>query len=787
MSDQPDNNTEDNDDSGQSSVELYKKLAQKQQFDLSTALFCGGLAFDAYIEPPPSSARWEKGSQGLQVAFVSNAYTRQLYKGIVEVVVHKVTGLPDGNDNAVEKLVTGDGVDARVYTAAVEGSWKEDVNILEKEQFHEGVFDLSGAAHVVSTSTAWANIDETKSKAAKNQRGWAAPYHVKGSWGKKPQAIWPEENPLFIYVQDPATVRLIFTVLDDDRIGRGTPIGSTFTKLSTLIPQAKLTKEKLIESLKEEMMEAVQRGEIDLLDENTKIQLGAKTWQGELKLTSKPRKKDKNSQIMAGAAAGAYVAGPVGALAGAAVASFYEGQIQGSIHLRMRYLPIPSLKSEREVYHAKGGTPGLDWSELWGRYSDKELSTTGGEHGLSRGEIDDLEHCFFINHDSTGATCAVYRSLQRKLIVVSFRGTCTPVDLVTDASLVQETWKEGDDVENQDLPKVHAGFRGSLASISRRLKELILATPAPGDSFEDYDMLVTGHSLGGALATLFTADIGEYGVDAGRGLPQMAESDPWWKSIASTFGGRAAQEAPKEPPRPKSLRLYSFGSPRVGNQAFAQQFDSFLADGRIDCAYRIVNGDDVVARMPRTMNALVFGEVRYDHCGPTVLITQPKSENEEESSEETMEDAKMLQPQDDKKPDLRLWIEGQSDDSLCPVRDGKALSSPMAEGSLLADIISSTKGSFAEEAGGSLTEKLSSAFGGVASRLSKATASEVVGAFGIDSDFSEREAKMIKSLFQGKALAHHMEDQYYQGMGRAGGYLARVDEDLIELEESSFS
>ena len=30
-------------------------------FDLDTALFCGGLAFDAYVEPPQDSSRWEKG------------------------------------------------------------------------------------------------------------------------------------------------------------------------------------------------------------------------------------------------------------------------------------------------------------------------------------------------------------------------------------------------------------------------------------------------------------------------------------------------------------------------------------------------------------------------------------------------------------------------------------------------------------------------------------------------------------------------------------------------------
>jgi hypothetical protein len=31
------------------------------KFDLDTALFCGGLAFDSYLEPPANSSRWERG------------------------------------------------------------------------------------------------------------------------------------------------------------------------------------------------------------------------------------------------------------------------------------------------------------------------------------------------------------------------------------------------------------------------------------------------------------------------------------------------------------------------------------------------------------------------------------------------------------------------------------------------------------------------------------------------------------------------------------------------------
>ena len=33
----------------------------KTVFDVDTALFCAGLAFDAYVEPDPDSSRWERG------------------------------------------------------------------------------------------------------------------------------------------------------------------------------------------------------------------------------------------------------------------------------------------------------------------------------------------------------------------------------------------------------------------------------------------------------------------------------------------------------------------------------------------------------------------------------------------------------------------------------------------------------------------------------------------------------------------------------------------------------
>lgn len=793
-------------------------------FNLSTALLLGGLAFDAYIEPAPNSSRWERGSSGMHVAFCSPAYTRQLYTGLVEIGVQKCTGLPaeaDNQDNlAAERLMSGSGIDACLLAAVLEGGWKEDVAVLEQEQYHTGVLDLTGAAHVSRSSTCWSTVNRERAAASERKNGTPLPYHVPATWGKGAEAVWPDSgSPIYLYVQDPATARLVFTVLDDDKFGEGTAVGSTYKRLSDLIPQAALKQQQLVEQLKEKVLEEIRRtGSLDALEDVTKFQIGATAWQGVLPLTSKPRKKDKNSQIFAAAAAGAALAGPLGAAAGAVLGSMYEGQVQGRLHLRIRYLPIPSVPVPRKTYTVLGGMPGIDWGSLYYKYQSKLVqklqqqqqqqqdgllasadenasdteSTIAPNDDAQLSGRNDLEHCFFVSHRKTGATCAVYRSLEEKLIVVSFRGTCAPIDLITDASLIQEAWVEGEDIENQSLPKVHVGFRSSMNSISRRLKELILAVPAPGDSICDYDMLVTGHSLGAALATLFTADIGQYGIDAGRGLPQLEPSEPWWKAVANTLfmgaGGDGGAAAMREPPRPKTLRMYNFGSPRVGNVPFAELFDALRDEGLIDQAYRVVNGEDVVARLPRTVNALVFGNINYEHVGTTVLLTQP-SQPEMELLSKT-DDTASSAVTGDASP--VIWIEGESDDSKCPVRDGISLSSPMAEGSLLSDLFAATRETFAAgdaEADSkglfAWTSRLTSVAGKVTERIKQVNASDLASIVGIDQSFTDRELRMIQSLVQGKALAHHLEDEYYAGMGRASGFLARVGEELVELEETA--
>jgi Lipase (class 3) len=780
---------------------LGGKFKVKSKFDLETALYCSGLAFDSYVEPPSNSSRWERGSRGMDVAFLSAAYTRNLYKGLVQITPLQALGLPD-EDDTIEGIATGGGCDAYLVVAALEGDWKDDVQRLDREMYHEGVRDLSGAAHVGRSSTAWSNVDAAKSQQALRTTGKALPYHVKSNWGRAGQAIWtPDEQPFYLYLQDPASARLVFSIMDDDLIGEGSVVGSAHKRLTELIPEAKLSQQAYVDQLKGQVLAQVQQQQqqqisqggdwTSLLDSDNsdlaKVKLGARTWQGGIKMTSKPKKKDKNSQVAMGVAAGAAVAGPLGAAVGGVMASMYEGEVRGRMELKISYLPLPQTNVARQRYHVLGGLPGIYWGDLYQKYTTAATSTAPtimlpandndnnnnidntNSHSHSSmprlRRVNDLEQCFFIKHSVTGGCCVVYRSLHERILVVSFRGTCEPKDLVTDAKLVQQAWVSGEDSSLPGVAKVHAGFRTSMESISRRLKELVLAAVAPGEQISQYDMLVTGHSLGGALSTLFTADIGEYGIDAGRALPQLAPSEPWWKSITKTFMGQEARDSSGNtgPPRPKSLRMYNFGSPRVGNGVFAKQFDALLQDGRVDAAYRMVNGDDIVTRVPRTTSPL---GVEYEHVGSTVMV-----------SKESAPEGGAVAP--------ALWIEGESDESKCPVRDMDfVLNSPIAEGTLLGDLLSATATATNETDQKDVFGRFSTMASKWSERVKNIKASDLASIIGIDREFSEREFKIIESFAKGRALANHLEDDYYAAMGRASGFRAIVGEEITPLSST---
>lgn len=131
--------------------------------------------------------------------------------------------------------------------------------------------------------------------------------------------------------------------------------------------------------------------------------------------------------------------------------------------------------------------------------------------------------------------------------VIAFRGTNTLAD-----------WFDNADVSrvNRIGCKVHRGF-----DHAERLLHYRLTNELP----ERERYWITGHSLGGALATLYAVRLADAGLNVAG--------------------------------------LYTFGSPRVGCRCFAQRADYTLS-GR---HFRVVHGNDIVPRVPRTL--------RYKHCG----------------------------------------------------------------------------------------------------------------------------------------------------------------------------
>jgi triacylglycerol lipase len=154
----------------------------------------------------------------------------------------------------------------------------------------------------------------------------------------------------------------------------------------------------------------------------------------------------------------------------------------------------------------------------------------------------------------TGETQA-YMIANQDLVVLAFRGTETYNlrDWMTDFKIrMVEVWGVG---------RVHRGF---LAAIDHIWDE-ILSTLAKFRN-DNQALLITGHSLGAALATLAAAKLNM------NGLPVDG--------------------------------LYTFGSPRVGNIAFAEWFN---ADFRTK-AFRFVNNNDVITRIPPR-------SLGYNHVG----------------------------------------------------------------------------------------------------------------------------------------------------------------------------
>jgi triacylglycerol lipase len=147
--------------------------------------------------------------------------------------------------------------------------------------------------------------------------------------------------------------------------------------------------------------------------------------------------------------------------------------------------------------------------------------------------------------------------------VLAFRGTevTKKKDVGIDVKAIKVSTIEG---------RVHTGFNKAYESVAGPITKSL-------SGMDDIPLYITGHSLGGALATVAT---------------QRLEKDPRFKD--------------------RIAACYTFGSPRVGNTQYDRSLKSPV--------YRVVNTTDIVTVVPLSLMGYIhIGDVRFLERNPTTI------------------------------------------------------------------------------------------------------------------------------------------------------------------------
>ncbi|PFH62226.1 hypothetical protein XA68_14505 [Ophiocordyceps unilateralis] len=151
---------------------------------------------------------------------------------------------------------------------------------------------------------------------------------------------------------------------------------------------------------------------------------------------------------------------------------------------------------------------------------------------------------------SDNANGIIFKDDENKELVVAFRGS-TFQDVATDADFLIQADYASPGISGCDECKIHAGFLNSWNTVAKGVISSVQGQLAENPGLK---VVVTGHSLGGALASL-----------AGM---SMVGSDI-------------------------KANVVTFGQPRTGNQAYAD-----FVDKRIPGLIRVTHADDIVPQIP---------------------------------------------------------------------------------------------------------------------------------------------------------------------------------------------
>lgn len=217
-------------------------------------------------------------------------------------------------------------------------------------------------------------------------------------------------------------------------------------------------------------------------------------------------------------------------------------------------------------------------------FSAGALGMVEGDDGAEREEfIDKSTQFFWAEHRTKNA------------VIISFRGTeaSKTEDLATDIDLFKTDYSTG----GIRYGSVHSGFLDAHLDVENMLRQKLAA-----ESGQGLTIWVTGHSLGAAMGTMATTtimDIIDYEIASG-----MPEEN-----------------------RYKLAGVYTWGSPRVGDEDFVTAIESQYAAKGVS-AMRFRHGNDVVTRYPKFL---------YEHVGKLMHYTNDAITEDIEGGELVLE------------------------------------------------------------------------------------------------------------------------------------------------------
>ena len=188
---------------------------------------------------------------------------------------------------------------------------------------------------------------------------------------------------------------------------------------------------------------------------------------------------------------------------------------------------------------------------------------------------------YFHNH---GRDTQAFMFRTEQFMVLAFRGSQEPKDWLTNFTTQLRNftiYKDGDTALSSYQGRVHKGFFLAWAIIEKSVLSQINRWRR---DFADRDqplppLYVTGHSLGGALATIAAAGLSDNGVDVAG--------------------------------------VYTFGQPRVGDRTFVRQLNN-ITQGKV---FRFVNNNDIVPHVPPPFS--IWNPTRfYGHIGDATYFNR---------------------------------------------------------------------------------------------------------------------------------------------------------------------